>query len=1254
MAELADVERKLQKAVPGSAEQQKLLSRYTALKSQLEGLKTEAEKRLTDWKTGVQSLEDALTDYVSSLNEAITGLLDSVNDTLKGVSDRLKAQREQLEKTLKSYLRRGTRVSPVEEETEVLNAQLEDLNKQREQLDQLSEALRAVEEAMNSGQTKALEQALSLLANNQALPKDASPDVKSLYTALKGRLSPKEAKDLLDRFTQGLGQVQAFIDSTRAELDKQVQAHAETVNQVQKHGKALIKRAELQEETEKLTEQTNKLRNDFRAADNPMAYRGAAEAIVKQAQALLAQVADLKAQNPKLDTTELERSLEELKRIPAEYLSAAVEKVIAKLPQPSDVLNYTDAELARVKEALSVLDTLDAAIAQAVDPQLKATLKDLRKNLADALLRLVRDGKDSMLSMLEKYLEPEVVARLRDEAAAKEFETQISDAGKDLTIKVSSLGDIPEMENMLTEREALLAKLKDKLAEMRASGRYRPELLDEWERRLTELEENLQAAKKELEEQEYQLFVRQDNELLTAAKESVEATDTAAKEMLLAGKDISEALDLYRTALNGIANLPLHTEEAKAQVEELKRDINSRLVGLLTDGTPNATKALQGLFGEALDFLTSVEGFGRVDDPAVRARIIEAVKSKLKEQGFDLSNEQAESLVRALVSQAAEAAKTGYENAVKELRDIGFSDLAVRLGRGDLTALEGYGPKLEAASKKLSQLMHAATLLSQFGEKLEDGTRDEFLRFASETLGSVGTLSDTLQRLAADGKLSELAVTDWLEQLRDTLQFVRGLLLSMANTLGLSQEQLAALEKQLDDSLQQLEGQIKQNKAKALQLYLRGDLTSEEFSRRVRGTEVLLGAQSLTEFGQLADGLVQAYRKLAQAPGLSEGAIRSRVISQLSAAAALDDRSLAKLVAPDLSESELNAFLNSQVASERLEALRAAIKRAINDLQEEAQRELEQMLNGLVDSLRNALANLFTSIFTIPVQMLKAWREQQKALEEMRFELRLSASDVEYWQQKYNEAVETYGVLSEEARKYAERVAEAKRAHEELSQRIKNTEESARSLFSYLLDAIAQFLEALAQAIMQQAAFRTATWIVDTAAGALFGGTGQGGTGRGSATVSPQAVTKSPQAVTVSPQGATATASSVQPYGTGQGSAGSQAVSGIISVGSSFANRALAGVVSSLGVAAPVAGLVAGMVVSMAADWVADIADRAFNSRYYTYIAGTKGRFDDMQSPVRLQQPVNVNVQVQAELDRNKIAKETVDKLVRELVHNGV
>ncbi|WP_164703616.1 hypothetical protein, partial [Escherichia coli] len=343
----------------------------------------------------------------------------------------------------------------------------------------------------------------------------------------------------------------------------------------------------------------------------------------------------------------------------------------------------------------------------------------------------------------------------------------------------------------------------------------------------------------------------------------------------------------------------------------------------------------------------------------VRARIIEAVKNELKKHGFDISNVQAEALARALISPAAEAAKTAYENEVKGLRDIGFSDIVLRLGSGDFAALKDYGPKLENASNKLSQLVHAAKLLSLFGEKLDDSVRDEFLRFASETLGSVDELPSVLQQLVSEGKLSELAVTDWLKELRNTLQFVRGLLLSLAETLGLSPEQKAALEKQIDDTTKQLDSAIKQNEAKALQLYLRGDLTSEEFSRRIRGKEVLLGAQSLTEFGQLADGLVQAYRKLVQAPGLSETAVRSRIISQLSAAASLDDRSLVTLVAPDLSESELDAFLNSQVAEERIQnsqvaeeriqALRAAIKRAINDLQEEAQRELEQMIDGLVN-----------------------------------------------------------------------------------------------------------------------------------------------------------------------------------------------------------------------------------------------------------------------------------------------------------------
>ena len=1192
----------------------------------------------------MQSLEDALTDYVSSLNDAITGLLDSVKDTLKGVSERLKAQSKQLEKMLKSYLQRGTQVSPVEEEVEALSAFLEDLSEQQEQVNQLLEALNEVETVVNSGQTETLKQVLTLLANNQPLPKDVSNEVKDLYNALKGRLSSKDAKSLLDRLAQGLEQLLDFIASVKTELDKLGQGIEEAAEKAKAHGEALKERASLQVETEKLTKDADKLLAEVRASDDPMAYLKDVTEIVQQAQKLNDWLVDFKHRNPDIDTAELERSIEQLMRVPSEFLSIAVEKAIANLPQPSDVLNYTEADLGKVKEALGWLDILDAELAKVVDPQAKAVLKDLRNRLVDALLRLVRDSKDSLLPLLKEHLGPEAVARLEAEFAAKDFETRLAEVGKSPTIEVSSLGDIPELDKQLEEREANLAKLEEELAGMEASSLYRPKWLEEMKRRLAEEKKNLQALREKRNEREYQLFLQLDKELLNDAKEAIEETNAVAEETLLAGEDISKVLDLYLKTLDGIANLPLRTEEAKAEVTKLRQDLVSGLVNLLTKSAPEAAKALQKLFGDPLNFLTSVEGFGPVDDPAVRARIIEAVKDELKKHGFDISNVQAEALARALISPAAEAAKTAYENVVKGLHDIGFSDIVLRLGSSDFTALKDYGPKLEDASKKLSQLVHAAKLLSLFGEKLDDSVRDEFLRFASEALGSVNELPSVLQQLVSEGKLSELAVTNWLKELRNTLQFVRGLLLSLAETLGLSPEQKAALQKQIDDIAKQLDSTIKQNESKALQLYLRGDLTSEEFSRRIRGKEVLLGAQSLTEFGQLADGLVQAYRKRVQAPGLSETAVRSRLISQLSAAASLDDRSLVKLVAPDLSESELDAFLNSDVAEERLQALRAAIKRAINDLQEEAQRELEQMIDGLVNSLRDALANLFTSIFTIPVQMFRAWREQQKQLRELRFELRLATSDVEYWQQKYEEAVKTYGVLSDETRKYAEKVAEAKRAHEELNKRIKETENSAKSLFSYLLDAIAQFLEALAQAIIQQAAFRAATWIVDTAVGAFFGGAGKGGTGSGSGTGS----------TTVSPQGTTTTTSNVQPQDSGQGSESSQAVSGIIGVGSAIASTALADVVASLGVAAPLAGLVAGILVSLAADWVADIADRAFNPKYYTYAFGTKGRFDNIPTPVRLEQPVNVNVQVQAEMDRNKIAKETVDKLVRELVHKGV
>jgi DNA repair exonuclease SbcCD ATPase subunit len=1257
MVELTNIENRLANTGLSNEERKRFIADKVKIQGRLDTLRADAEKRGQELAIASAQLTDTLTDYASSLKDAIAALLGSITSTLDDITKKIEEQRKQLDRTVKTYLQRGKRVSPAEEVEQGFKEILEFFEERRDFVEQFRKALSNIEGLLNSGKIAELEKVLDALVSGKALPKNASAEMKEMYDAFRKYFpvtingKTYTAKDFLNDLRTSKDAALKFISDVRAELD----ALASDVNRgeqaVTSHYQALRRAAELREKVQHLEESKNRLIEILAATDFIDVYRGQVDDILNQAKNLEDQLNALKAEYPELETSDIEKSLSEIKQIIVEYFSMAVDDVVNRLPQLSEILNPTDVDVSQITKALDLLDQLDQVLRTTDDPKTEAKLKKLRERLVNDLVQLAKSGGDFVLRLIETALGPEMFAKLRAEITFKEFGDRLAAINKLLDFKVESLGDVSEADENIRRAREEIEKHKKELAAMRESKLYYEDQLLTYEQSLADLENRIEAINRDVRNREYQLLQQMDAELLNSAKEAVESVNKLAKKLLLAGVDINEILNLYSDGIEGILNLPFSTSEAKAEAANIVQNLVEGLVFLLSEGIPEAVEALKAIFGDLMEFLASIEGFGNVKSTDVRLRIRNAIIAKLADRGFGIDETQAETIANVIISKATEDVENAYEEAAKALRELGFGDIVLSIRQGDFSKLQEYAPKINKAGELLSKLLNLAATAAMFGKELDDKVKDEFLRFATENISSIENLPSILQELVDQGKLSELAVTDWLEQLINTLQFVRGLLLGLAKTLELSEQQVAALQTQLLDAERKLQDDLVKRRAAALHMYLRGDLTSDEFNRRLRGKEVLLGAKSLTEFAQLTEGLVQMFAKLERTPGLSEAAKRSRLISRLSTAALLDDKSLVKLVAPDMSEKELQDFFNRADYKERLEALRAAIKRAINDLQEEAERELEQMIDGLVNSLRDALANLFTSIFTIPVQMLRAWREQQKQLQEMRFELRLAASDVEYWQQKYDEAVKTYGVLSEEARKYAEKVAEAKRAHEELSERIKETERNAKSLFSYLLDAIAQFLEALAQAVMQQAAFRAATWLIDTAMGAAFGG---GGTvsPASTGTLAPQSVSGgeakrlSAQSAGVQPQGQTAAAASVP--------TGSAVVSGIINVGSAVATRALSGTISSLGIAGPIAGLLAGLVVSVVADWVADIADRAFNSKYYTFAYGTKGRFDDMPSPVRLQQPVNVNVQVQAELDKNKIAKETTDRLVKELIHAGV
>ncbi|QKE11348.1 tape tail measure protein [Thermus phage phiFa] len=1243
LQEYYDLERYLKTASDKNSEAyRQKLQRYTALKAKIEGLRTELTQRLNTLDVSGQALEEELTDYLTALNNAVLALVEASSNTLKEVKKLLEDRRKALERRVQDYLARQRQVSKASLEAQALQDMMDELAAQEDELSRLQEALDLVRANITGDQFSAFIAALEYAAKGAKPGKEVSEEVRRIYEDVASRLDREAAKKLLETVRAGVDSLDGLLNAVQGMLDAAREEVQKAKVQVQAYAAVLQERASLADEASALGESAKAVQEVLEYAD-PEAVQDQVNTLRQNARDLKSKLEDFASRNPDVDVSDIEQELKAVDDAVLTYYRARVDKIQNALPKAVDgTLAFSDAEVQHILAAFGELDYLLMQAAKEQDPALRARLQELADTLVEALTNLIPDANSPLFNFLAQYLKPEVLERYTRRKLALDFERKLNELSQAELPEVLSLGDVELATSALDARLETVAQLEDTLATLAATGFFTEEWLDAQRQQLAAERRKLEDARKKLSDQEYQLKAQEDAKQLGGASTAVDQALQLAENLILRNATLEEVLKLFRETDQGLENLPLLTEEGAAQLMELRSKLHEGFAKLLAG--KDAERLLREVFGETMDWLKQNEGMGSVTDPAVKARLVAAVRDRFAKLGLQVDETVAGEVLSRLLSLTQKDLEKVFEGLSEELAKVGGLDaIKLAVSSGDLDAVQNLGANVGKVAETLAAMLHVAKLLENLGkEGASKEVKSSFLRFATDLLSSSGDLASSLQELVEAGELSEFSVVSWLERLRDVLLAVGEILSSLGEQLGLSKEELDQLKALISQQTKKLDQEIRKKQAEGLSLFYRGDLTSEQFRRQLQGYRLLVGATSLTEFSDVGTLLASQLREQLFTTGLSEEAIRRQLMQRLSSVLLLDDRSLLKLVAPDASESQLDAFLSTDVAKERLEAIRASIKRALNDLKRETEKELEQMLDSLVDSFRNALANLFSAVFSIPVQMLRAWREQQKQLEQMRFELRLAASDVEYWQSKYDEAVKTYGVLSEEARRYAEKVAEAKRAHEEWQQRIKQTEESARSLFEYLLDAIQQFLEALAQAITQQFAMRAATMLVDWVVGSVAG----------SGSVTPRSTG------TVQPQSA----------GTGQGATlqtqsvpNSNPVSGIISVGSTVATQAItqaavsSGALSALGaLAGPLAGLAVGAVVGMAAEWLADVADRAFNARYYSFVHGTKGRFDTLPEAVRLQQPVNVNVNVQAQLDRNKIAKETSDRLVREMLLKGV
>jgi hypothetical protein len=735
MVELADIEKL------SDAERLRHSNREVEIRNKLNALRSDAEKRSQELASASAQLTDTLIDYAGSLKDAIAGLLASITNTLDDITEKIEEQRKQLDKMVKAYLQRGKRVSPVDEVEQDFKEMLEFFERSREFVEQFRKALVNIEGLLNTGKIAELEKVLDALVSGKALPKGVSAEMKGMYDAFKKYFpvtingKTYTAKDFLNDLRTGKDAALRFVNNVKAELDALASGIKKGEQEVTDHYQALRKAAELREKVQRLEESKNKLLQTLATTDDIDIYRGQVDDILNQATSLKGQLNALKTAHPKLDTSDIEKSLSDINQIIVEYFSIAVDSVSSRLPELSEVLNPTDADVSQIAKALDLLDQLDQALRTTDNPE----LKKIRERLVNNLVQLAKSGGDFVMRLIETALGPEMFAKLRAEMTFKEFGNKIAAIDKLLGFKIESLGDISGAEQNIQRAKEEVERRKKELAVMRESGLYREDQLLQYEQSLADQEKRIEAAIIDLRNREYQLLQQMDAELLNSARETAEHINELAKKLLLTGADISEILNLYSDGIEGILNFPFNISETKTEVPNIVQDLVQGLVSLLSEGIPEVTEALKAIFGDPTEFLTSIEGFGNVKSVDVRLRIRNAIIAKLADRGFKVDETQAETLANALVSKATEDVGAAYEEAAKALREITFNDIASRVKQGDFSALREYAPKINKAGELLAKLLNLAATAAMFGKELDENVKDEFMRFATENIRSIET-----------------------------------------------------------------------------------------------------------------------------------------------------------------------------------------------------------------------------------------------------------------------------------------------------------------------------------------------------------------------------------------------------------------------------------------------------------------------------------------------------------------------------------
>jgi DNA repair exonuclease SbcCD ATPase subunit len=741
-----------------------------------------------------------------------------------------------------------------------------------------------------------------------------------------------------------------------------------------------------------------------------------------------------------------------------------------------------------------------------------------------------------------------------------------------------------------------------------------------------------------------------------------EIEDAAEKiDETLAGGDeaaAKQALKTYIAAIDALVNYGAEVPNPNVQAD-VKRKVNKALSELPSKSGMGITDAqwLKILLGVD-DPLTLIRELNASLSSDTNPQLVAKVTELLSERGIEVSATTAQRYAKLIVDAAIKqvekerkaleakinAAGLDLTDAERNLQGILAN---IQLGKvGDLAAVFDALKALQKLSEQLTSLQIMSAEYDKddpnYANRLRE-IQNEHKQRVENYINQVVPVLNAIERAYETGQIGYDAALQAVENLQNSLTVLAAFIDTIAAELNLSEQEKSLLKKSVSELAAATKTSVSKLLSEPLRL-LTGEFSSLQLSFRQEAKRVF--AQTLDNRG--AEGAASALYSLpaqwlqsvASRPFFTmpwageEGRIQAQR-NLIMQALRLDDMSLAQMFFGE--EDAKRLALNAEQLREAINYLRAGLRGLLRDLEEQDLKRLEALLINMVQQLQSGIESLFTSLLNIPAQMLRDQYQHEETMRRLNDRKAALEDERAMYQKLYDEAVKNFGATSSEAEKYREKLAEVTQAQREWRDEFKRAEESAKSFFDYVLDALGQFLRMLSEALIRYAANYAAQAVM----GLVFGSAGGAGGVIGAS--------GGVMGASVGAAGGMALASAAPP-------AASATMSGVTAVGQTLTSAAITSVGGELASAAALPAAIANPVVALGAA-VAGMAiaaateeiGRWFDKNRFTFKEG-KNKFADMPSALDYYpnaRPTVININ--AAFERQQLVREASKALDKKL-----